>query len=89
MASANPVLYLLFVLVGLLAGWVAADFTKSAAYGRTVDLIAGALASLGGGSLFLKLAIQTTGWFWPLITALVSAMLVLGALRAVKNIASR
>ena len=74
-----------FLLIGLVAGWLAAKITD-APHGLIRNLIVGLVGSLFGGFLFGKLGIQTVPDFWgELITATIGAVVLLFVWQAIRR----
>jgi uncharacterized membrane protein YeaQ/YmgE (transglycosylase-associated protein family) len=74
-----------WIIVGLLAGWLAAKITESP-HGLIRNLIVGLVGSLLGGFLFTKLGLNVVPDFWgELITAIVGAVVLLFVLQAVRR----
>jgi uncharacterized membrane protein YeaQ/YmgE (transglycosylase-associated protein family) len=68
---------LTWILIGLLAGWLAARITNTQ-QGMLRDLIVGLAGSIFGGLLFMKLDIHVLPDFWgQLITATIGAVVLL------------
>ena len=68
---------LTWILIGLLAGWLAAQITNTQ-QGMLRDLIVGLAGSIFGGLLFMKLDIHVLPDFWgQLITATIGAVVLL------------
>jgi len=68
---------LAWILIGLIAGWLAAKITN-APRGLIRNLIVGLVGSLIGGFLFGKLGIHVVPDFWgELITATIGAVVFL------------
>ena len=68
---------LTWILIGLLAGWLAARITNTQ-QGMLRDLIVGLARSIFGGLLFIKLNIHVLPDFWgELITASIGAVVLL------------
>jgi uncharacterized membrane protein YeaQ/YmgE (transglycosylase-associated protein family) len=61
-------LVVMWVVVGLLAGWVAGYTMKEGGYGLKGDLILGVVGSVVGGWLFLVLRISPDAGLIALIT---------------------
>lgn len=76
---------LIFLLIGLLAGWLADMFMKGGGYGLIGDLIIGVIGSFLGGWLFGLLGISAGGFIGSLITAVVGAIALLFLLRLLKK----
>jgi uncharacterized membrane protein YeaQ/YmgE (transglycosylase-associated protein family) len=76
---------LAWIIVGLLAGWLAAKITNSP-HGLIRNLIVGLVGSIFGGFLFSKLGLQVVPDFWgELITAIAGAVVLLFILQAVRR----
>jgi len=74
-----------FLLVGLIAGWLAGKVMRGAGYGLIGDLIVGVLGALLGGWLFGKLGIAVGGLLGAIITAFVGALILVWVLRLLKR----
>jgi uncharacterized membrane protein YeaQ/YmgE (transglycosylase-associated protein family) len=76
---------LAWILVGLIAGWLAAKITE-APRGLLRNLIVGLVGSLLGGFLFGKLGVHVVPDFWgELITATIGAIVLLFLLQVIKR----
>ncbi|HEV8612399.1 MAG TPA: GlsB/YeaQ/YmgE family stress response membrane protein [Gemmatimonadales bacterium] len=75
-----------FLLVGLVAGWLAGKVMRGAGYGLIGDLVVGVLGALLGGWLFGKLGIAIGGGLiGAVITAFVGALILVWILRLMKR----
>lgn len=70
-----------FLLIGLAAGWLAAQFTKGGSFGLVYDMILGVIGSFVGGILFWVLGLSTTGLIGNLIMATIGAVVFLYLVR--------
>lgn len=77
--------FLWFLLIGLVAGWLAGQLTKGGGFGIVGDLIVGVIGALLGGWLFGQLGIAAGGLIGALITATVGAVILVLLLRLVKR----
>lgn len=69
--------FISWIIIGLLAGWLAARITN-APHGLLRNLAVGLLGAVLGGFVFSKLGIQVVPDFWgQLITAIIGAVLLL------------
>ena len=50
-----------FLLVGLIAGWLAGQFMKGGGFGMIGDIVVGVLGALVGGFIFRSLGVSTGG----------------------------
>lgn len=74
-----------FLLIGLIAGWLAGKVMRGGGYGVVGDMIIGVIGALIGGWLFGKLGIATGGLLGAIITAFVGACLLIFLLRILKR----
>jgi uncharacterized membrane protein YeaQ/YmgE (transglycosylase-associated protein family) len=70
-----------FLLIGLIAGWLAGLLTRGRDLGLVNDLIVGVLGAFLGGFLFWIIGLSATGLIGSLIMATVGAVLVLFLIR--------
>lgn len=76
---------IIFLAVGLVAGWLAGQIMKGGGFGLVGDLVVGVIGAFLGGWIFSQLGISTWGLLGLLITALVGAVVLLALLRVVKR----
>jgi uncharacterized membrane protein YeaQ/YmgE (transglycosylase-associated protein family) len=76
---------ILFLVIGLLAGWLAGNIMKGGGFGLVGDLVVGVIGAFLGGWIFSLLGIASYGLLGMLITALVGAMVLLFLIRLVKT----
>ena len=76
---------LLFLLIGIVAGFLAGKIMRGAGYGLVGDLILGVIGSFIGVWVFGLLSIQAGGILGLLVAAVVGALLLLFVLRLVKK----
>lgn len=74
-----------FVLIGIVAGWLAGTFMKGSGFGIVGDLILGIIGAIVGGFVFGLLGFEATGILGSLITATVGAILFIGVLHVIKR----
>jgi len=75
----------IFLLVGVVAGFLAGKIMRGAGFGLFGDMVVGVLGAFLGGWLFGKLGIVTWGIPGLLITALIGAMVLLFLIRLLKR----
>jgi uncharacterized membrane protein YeaQ/YmgE (transglycosylase-associated protein family) len=76
---------LAWILIGLIAGWLAAKIIN-APRGLLRNLIIGLIGSLFGGFLFSKLGVRVVPDFWgELITATIGAVVFLALWQAIRR----
>ncbi len=76
---------ILFLVIGLAAGWLAGRIMKGGGFGLVGDLVVGVIGALLGGWLFSLLGISMGGIIGSLVMALVGAMVLLFLLRLIKK----
>jgi uncharacterized membrane protein YeaQ/YmgE (transglycosylase-associated protein family) len=75
-----------FLLVGLIAGWLAGQVMRGGGFGIVGDMIVGVIGALLGGWLFGKLGIGAGGGLiGAIIVAFIGAVILLVILRAVRR----
>jgi uncharacterized membrane protein YeaQ/YmgE (transglycosylase-associated protein family) len=77
--------FLWFLLIGLVAGWLASQIMGGSGYGLIGDLIVGVIGAVFGGWIFGLLGIYAGGIIGNLIVATLGAIIFLAILRAVKR----
>jgi uncharacterized membrane protein YeaQ/YmgE (transglycosylase-associated protein family) len=74
-----------WIVIGLLAGWIAAKLTN-APHGLIRNLLVGLIGALVGGFLFEKLNVMVVPDFWGnLITATIGAVVFLLIWQAIRR----
>ena len=77
---------LAWIVVGLIAGWLAGQVMKGGGYGMVVDIILGLVGGLLGGWLFGQLGISAgSGMIGSIIVAFVGAVILVGITRLLKR----
>ena len=74
-----------FLLIGIIAGWLAGQFMGTGGYGLMGDLVLGIIGAVLGGFVFGLLGFSTNGLLANLITATVGAVLFIALLRVIKR----
>ena len=74
-----------FLLVGLIAGWLAGKVMRGGGFGVVGDMIVGIIGAFLGGWLFGLLGIHAGGLIGSIITAFVGAVVLLLLLRLIKR----
>lgn len=71
-----------FIVVGLVAGWLAGQVTRGGGYGLVSNIIVGVLGAVVGGSLFRTLgASMSGGLIGAIIVATIGAVALLYVVR--------
>ena len=74
-----------FLLIGLIAGWLAGKVVRGGGYGVVGDMIVGVIGAILGGWLFGVLGIAAGGLIGAIVTAFVGAVILILILRAIKR----
>jgi uncharacterized membrane protein YeaQ/YmgE (transglycosylase-associated protein family) len=78
--------FIWFILIGILAGFLAGKFMKGAGFGLLVNLLVGIAGAIFGGWVFGALGIQFgDGLIGSLITAFLGAVLLLWIIKLIKK----
>lgn len=70
-----------WIIIGLVAGWIAGHLTRGRGFGCLVDIILGLIGAVLGGWIFTRLGIVTFGFFGSLAAATVGAVLLVAIAR--------
>ena len=74
-----------FLIIGLIAGWLAGKIMEGRGFGLLGDLVIGAIGAVLGGFLFGLLGLSANGFIGSLITAVVGAIVLLFIARRIKK----
>ena len=75
-----------FILVGLVAGWLAGQLVKGGGFGVIGDIVVGVIGALLGGFLFSSLGVSMGGGLLgAIIVATIGAVLLIFILRLIKR----
>jgi uncharacterized membrane protein YeaQ/YmgE (transglycosylase-associated protein family) len=77
--------FIWFILIGIVAGWLAGTFMKGSGFGLVGDLILGIIGAVVGGFVFGLMGFVTTSLLGELVTATVGAILFIGVLHVIKR----
>jgi uncharacterized membrane protein YeaQ/YmgE (transglycosylase-associated protein family) len=74
-----------FLLIGLVAGWIATHLMRGSGLGLGGNLVVGVIGAFIGGFLFRLLGFVAVGLVGTLITATVGAMVLLYVVQVLKK----
>lgn len=74
-----------FILVGLIAGWLAGLLMKGGGYGVIGDIVVGVLGAVIGGWLFNALGLAWGGLLGSIIVATIGAVVLIFLVRLIKK----
>lgn len=78
--------FLWFLLVGLIAGWLAGKLTRGSGFGTVGNIVLGVLGSFVGGFVFDKIGFVAGGTLASIIVATVGAALLIYVVRLFKKV---
>jgi uncharacterized membrane protein YeaQ/YmgE (transglycosylase-associated protein family) len=70
-----------WLIIGLIAGWVAGHITRGRGFGCIVDVILGLIGAVIGGWIFTRLGIMAWGFWGSLACATVGAVVLVAIAR--------
>jgi uncharacterized membrane protein YeaQ/YmgE (transglycosylase-associated protein family) len=74
-----------FLIIGLIAGFLAGKVMRGGGFGVVGDLIVGCIGALLGGWLLGALGVSWGGFIGSLITAFIGAVILLWLIRLIKR----
>jgi uncharacterized membrane protein YeaQ/YmgE (transglycosylase-associated protein family) len=78
--------FIWFLIVGLVAGWLAGKLVKGGGFGLVGDLIVGVVGAFLGGFLFSTLGVSSgSGLIGSIIVATIGAVVLLFLIRLIKR----
>ena len=78
--------FLAWIVIGLIAGWLAGKVMKGGGYGVVMDIVLGILGAIVGGWIFGMLGIwQGGGMIGSIIVAFIGAVILVWVTRLLKK----
>ena len=68
--------FLAWLLIGLIAGWLAGKIARGRGFGCIADIVLGTVGSFIGGWVFIKLGIFGGGFWYSLAAATLGAIIL-------------
>ena len=79
--------FVTFILIGLVAGWLAGQLVKGGGFGAIGDIVVGVVGALLGGVLFRSLGVSGGGGLLgSIIVATIGAVVLIFILRLIQRI---
>jgi uncharacterized membrane protein YeaQ/YmgE (transglycosylase-associated protein family) len=75
----HPLLY--WLLIGLIAGWLAGKISRGQGFGCLTDIILGLIGAFLGGWIFMQLGILGRGFIYSLAAATLGAVILVAIVR--------
>ena len=72
-----------WIIIGLIAGWLAGKISRGEGYGCIADIILGLVGSLLGGWIFTRLGIFGGGFIYSLAAATLGAVFVVSVVHLI------
>jgi uncharacterized membrane protein YeaQ/YmgE (transglycosylase-associated protein family) len=69
--------WLIYILIGALAGWIGGMIVKGSGSGFWINLLVGIVGAILGGWIFRFFGLPAGSWFWSLLAAVVGAIVLL------------
>jgi len=74
-----------WIIIGIIAGWLAGLIMKGGGYGLIGDVIIGIIGAFIGGLILSFFNIGANNWWETLITAVIGAIILIWIVRAVSG----
>jgi uncharacterized membrane protein YeaQ/YmgE (transglycosylase-associated protein family) len=74
-----------FIVIGIVAGWLAGQVMKGGGYGLVGDLVLGIIGAIIGGHVLGWLGITSGGLIGSILIATVGAILLIALVRVLKR----
>ena len=78
----SPVIWL---LVGLIAGWLAGELTKGSGFGLWGNIVIGIIGAVLGGILLSALGVDPGGFLGEVVQAVIGALVLLALISVVRQ----
>lgn len=78
--------FLVFILIGLIAGWLAGVLVKGGGFGILGDIAVGVLGAVIGGYLFGTVGIGGSGMLGAILVATVGSIILIFVLRLIRRV---
>ncbi len=70
-----------WIIIGLLAGWIAGTISRGRGFGCIANIVLGLVGAVLGGWIFSKLGIERYGFLYSLAAATVGAVILVAIAR--------
>jgi len=77
--------FIYWIVVGLIAGWLAGKVMKGGGYGVLMDIVLGILGGILGGWVFGMLGLHAGGMIGSIVVAFVGAVILVWITRLLKK----
>jgi uncharacterized membrane protein YeaQ/YmgE (transglycosylase-associated protein family) len=76
---------LLWIISGIVAGWLTGLVMKGRGYGLLGNLVIGLLGGIIGGWLFSLFGLSATGWLGEIVVALIGGVVLVAVARLLRR----
>ncbi len=76
---------LIWIISGILAGWLTGLIMKGKGYGIFGDLVVGTLGGVLGGWIFRQIGLSTTNWMGNVGVAIIGGVILVVILRVLRR----
>jgi len=77
--------FIIWIISGILAGWLTGKIMKGSGYGIIGDLAIGLLGAFVGGFLAGLFGLQATSWLGQIVVAVVGGVVLVWVVRKIKG----
>lgn len=77
--------FIIWILSGILAGWLTGKIMKGSGYGILGDLAIGLLGAVVGGFLAGLFGLEATSWIGQIVVAVVGGIVLVWVVRKIKG----
>lgn len=77
--------FIIWILSGILAGWLTGKIMKGSGYGILGDLAIGLLGAVVGGFLAGLFGLESTSWIGQIVVAVVGGIVLVWVVRKIKG----
>lgn len=78
--------WIIFLLIGLVAGWLASVLVRGRGLGLIGDIVVGVIGALLGGFLFRIVGLASFGLLGSIIQATIGAIVLLAIIKALRKV---
>ena len=77
--------FLVWIISGIVAGWLTGLVMKGRGYGLIVDLVIGLLGGVIGGWLFSLFGVATHSWLGEILVAVIGGVVLVAIVRVLRR----
>lgn len=77
---------LIWIVVGIVAGWLTGLVVKGRGFGLLGDLVVGLLGGVVGGLVFGQFGLAPTNWLGQVFVSLIGGIILVGLIRLLRRV---